>query len=131
MVHSEEVHAAVTALVKAHALPETDVCLPGGNPQLEPWKSMLDRGFISHVRLPAPQPADGQPDGYQLSEDGRRALQVGMSMRTKAPVFKVREHLPLESCSPFELALSLRDRGFEWSPFSLTEGSSLAVGASH
>ena len=126
-VEREEIHTAITGIYKARAFPETDSYFPGGDPQLEPWRWMLDRGYISHSRQPGPQPAGGQPDGYQLSEEGRRVVQVGMSMRTKAPVFKVREHLQLADRTPFELAITLRDRGFEWSPFPTVKAQRLKL----
>ena len=48
---NEDVHAAVAALYRSHALPATDIVHTGGDPKLQPWSSTLQRGFVTYLRL--------------------------------------------------------------------------------
>ena len=102
---AEDIHAAIKSLYQAGACPHTAVVDTTGDPELEPWKTLLESGFVQRFK-----------GGLQISERGRQSLQVNVAVRTKQPVFAIRQHLALEDRTPFELALTLRERGFTWRP---------------
>ena len=86
----------------------------------EPWRSMLDRGFVRVVprqrsRIQGKAPVDTTKQ-LELTTSGLRSITTAAVYKESQPVFKVRE-LPLPELTCFEMARKLQLEGWEWRRF--------------
>ena len=108
-------HGCIKDLYVAAAFPNTVSAVGVRNPPDEAWQALLDLEYVVSVALPPGEGVEGELR-LQFTTAGLAAVQSGIAVPRSGPVFVVRSELPLPDRTPFELALTLRERGFQWLP---------------
>ena len=129
-----ELNEAVAKLLDAHAHdPDDDKGTVEGDADAEPWRSLLEFGFVVAAVDPAASPSP--TNRFRFTPEGIREVRSKDLYTKSHGLFEVRE-LPLPQLTPFEMARRLQAEGWEWKLFpkapkdrlSLQHDTSLAIG---
>ena len=131
-----ELNEAVAKLLDAHAHnPDDDKGTVEGDAEQEPWRSLLEFGFVVAAKDPASSASASATDRFRFTPGGIREVRTKDLYTRSHGVFDVRE-LPLPQLTPFEMVRRLQAEGWEWKLFpkalkdrgSLQHDTSLAIG---
>ena len=101
------VHHCIAQLFHARAVPNHDNLVADIDPLSTPWQQMIENNFVQQMDINGMQ-------GFQLTPLGLRSIKTAIVHNVPYPIFKVREGLASDNLTSFELALTLRDGGWQW-----------------
>ena len=110
-VSPSDLSEALCKLLDAHAVPGQDHFVEG-DATVEPWKSLLERSFISRLGQRVRVKSSGA-SRFQLTQEAMSKLETGAVYTSSRQVFAVRA-LPLPQLTGFEMARTLQLQGWSW-----------------
>ena len=95
----------------ADAVPGADgyLSIAADDPAMPVWSSLLQSGHLSEVAI-----GHASDRGFKLTEMAMKQLECAEIMDSSAPVFSIRDTVPLEDRTLWEFAVMLEHAGFVW-----------------